>query len=78
MMAGSYQHVTNPDGTYRGMGCIDNLGDASEAIEEMWQMIHALTNGSPWSIYLAWLEATKPPGAQTIDPTEEDYAQFWE
>lgn len=38
-MAGSYRHVTNGDGSFRGMDLIDNLGDALEAIEEMHDMI---------------------------------------
>lgn len=38
-MAGSYRHVTNADGSYRGSDLLDNLGDASEAVEEMHAMI---------------------------------------
>lgn len=39
-MAGSYNHVTNrADGSYAGMSGIENLGDAEEAIEEMWFML---------------------------------------
>lgn len=48
-MAGSYQHVTNDDGTFRGddrfYGMIENLGDAYEAIEHMHFMIRHLAGG---------------------------------
>lgn len=38
-MAGSYRHVTDADGSFRGIDLIDNLGDAYEALEEMHDMI---------------------------------------
>ena len=38
-MAGSLKHLTNNDGNYRGMDLIENMGDAEEAIEEMFFII---------------------------------------
>jgi hypothetical protein len=34
-MAGSLKHVLNDDGTYRGTGLLENMGDMAEAVEEM-------------------------------------------
>lgn len=34
-MAGSYRHLVTDEGTYRGMELIDNMGDAAEAIDEL-------------------------------------------
>ena len=48
-MAGSFQHVASiKDGklTFRGIGLIENLRDAAEAIEEMFDMIEHLSEGS--------------------------------
>lgn len=53
-MAGSYRHVTNADGTFRGLGLIETGGDALEAIEEMWLMIDHLTGGDKQKIFEAW------------------------
>ena len=41
-MAGSYRHITNDDGSYRGVDLLDNLGDADEALEECVAMIQAM------------------------------------
>jgi hypothetical protein len=38
-MAGSYRHITNGDGSFRGVELLDNLGDACEALEECYDMI---------------------------------------
>jgi len=35
-MAGSLEHITDEDGNFT-MGCIDNMGDASEALEECFE-----------------------------------------
>jgi hypothetical protein len=48
-MAGSYKHCikTFKDGTYRfrGVELLDGLGDAYEALEEMFDMIEFLSGG---------------------------------
>lgn len=41
-MAGSWSHVVDDDGVYRGMDLLDDMGDAHEAIEEMAFMLMAL------------------------------------
>lgn len=56
-MAGSYQHVTNADGSFdEDISLINSLWDAQEAIEEMWLMIDHLTGSDRTKIYEAWLE----------------------
>lgn len=65
-MAGSYRHVTNSDGSFRGTDLIENGGDAHEAIEEMHDMIAWLADrvagldrslDTPRSaIHVAWRE----------------------
>lgn len=51
-MAGSYKHVTAPDGQLlpRGRTLLDHLGDAHEALEEMygaiWWLATRLAEGS--------------------------------
>jgi len=52
-MAGSYGHVTNADGTYRGVALLENMGDMHEAVEEMWFMIHNLAGGDQTKIKAA-------------------------
>jgi len=48
-MAGSYRHVTDERGLLREgesfAGMIENLGDAYEAVEEMYGMIWLLADG---------------------------------
>lgn len=44
-MAGSYKHVVNDDGTFRGVDLLDHMGDAYEAVEEMYGMIWFLADG---------------------------------
>lgn len=34
-MAGSFKHCLTEEGTYRGVGLLDHMGDAEEAIEQM-------------------------------------------
>ena len=41
-MAGSYYHVVNQNNKFIGIDLIENLGDAYEAIEEMYFMINYL------------------------------------
>ena len=42
-MAGSYRHIVEDDGSFRGMDLIENLGDAHEALKECYEMIQYLT-----------------------------------
>jgi hypothetical protein len=71
-MAGSYNHATN-NGIYRGVSLLENMGDMTEAVEEMWFMIHHLAQGDQAKIQAAsdeyfkclrgetpWPEAMKP------------------
>lgn len=53
-MAGSYRHITNRDGSFRGIDLIDNLGDAHEALEECYFMIAHLTKDNKQKIFEAW------------------------
>ena len=53
-MAGSYRHITNQDGTFRGVELISDLGDAHEALEECFLMIQHLTGGDKDKIFEAW------------------------
>ena len=34
-MAGSFKHVLNDDGSYRGVDLLENMRDMAEAVEEM-------------------------------------------
>lgn len=52
-MAGSYQHCRKEDGGF-DFDLIENMGDAHEACEEMFWMIHVLTNGDPEAAAKAW------------------------
>ena len=86
-MAGSYRHVTNPDGSYRGTDLIENLGDASEAIDEMWQMITYLAT-KVWAIddqetvreaiHEAWRFGVPRPPENTADESLCGFDAFWE
>lgn len=53
-MAGSYGHVVNDAGALLEFkpftDMIENLGDAYEAVEEMYWMIHYLAAGDPAKI----------------------------
>lgn len=43
-MAGSYRHIVNHDGSFRGIELIDNLGDALEALQDCYEIIQRLTD----------------------------------
>lgn len=44
-MAGSLNHIVNPDdGTFR-IGAIENIGDAHEALDECFKLIYKLSRG---------------------------------
>lgn len=54
-MAGSYNHCVNKDGTLDlpRLSRIENLGDAKEAIEEMYGMIWFLATGRTDAVEIA-------------------------
>jgi len=43
-MAGSLNHIVGKDGHFK-MDSIENLGDAYEALEECFELIHIMTQG---------------------------------
>lgn len=69
-MAGSYMHCVDGDGLFVGTDLIDNLGDAHEALEEMFGMIQVLARGDLELIeqarihYADGLRGTVHPDAQ--------------
>ncbi len=56
-MAGSYSHCVNDDGSLLSnedfVDMIDNLGDAYEAVQEMYGMIWLLAGGNRYAVELA-------------------------
>lgn len=78
-MAGSYLMVTNSDGTFRGSELLENLGDASEAVEEMWDMIEWLTGGDKFKIHCAHIGHLRKRCDHHADtyPTRESFKTFW-
>lgn len=56
-MAGSYKHCVDENGRLRIEPLLDNLGDASEAIEEMYYMIQILAVDNPVVVEEARKEA---------------------
>jgi hypothetical protein len=55
-MAGSYLHIIDHNGKYRGVDLINHLGDADEALEECHAMIEILTGGDKNKIFEAHRE----------------------
>lgn len=45
-MAGSYNHCINDNNQFIGVALLDHLGDAYEALEEMYGMIWWLARGN--------------------------------
>jgi hypothetical protein len=79
-MAGSYKHVVDSNGEFRGVDLIDNLGDAYEALEEMYDMIQYLSRGDKHAIYEAWRighVAKRLPDRLTEEPELFTYERFW-
>lgn len=81
-MAGSYQHVTNDDGSFRGLDLIDNLGDAYEAIEEMHDMIafmaRAISPDDPrLAIHEAWRYGVDRPPENTANESLCGFDAYW-
>jgi hypothetical protein len=79
-MAGSYRHVVDKDGEFIGVELIDNLGDAYEALEEMYDMIQHLSRGDRVQIHEAWRTghyAKRMPERLAEEPQMFSYDQFW-
>jgi hypothetical protein len=79
-MAGSYRHVTDQNGRFKGLDSIDNLGDAYEAIEEMHDMIMHLAGGDQNKIHEAWRDghvAKRMPERLAEEPGLFTYEEFW-
>lgn len=81
-MAGSYCHCVRSDGSFRGTELIENLGDAYEALEEMYDMIQQLTGGDKQKIHEAWLKGhiQKNPTIYNTDPRNAalySFESFW-
>lgn len=56
-MAGSYRHCIDSEGKFLGRRWhLDNLGDAYEAIEEMYYMLQYLSGGSKEKLFEAYRE----------------------
>lgn len=77
-MAGSYRHITNADGSFRGADLIDNLGDAYEALEECYDMIQQLTGGDKKKIHKAWLEGHFKKRCPPENLPMATFERFWE
>lgn len=76
-MAGSYRHLVDSDGNFRGIALIGDLRDAYEALEECYEMIHFLTGGDKTKIYEAWRDGY----FKQYCPPENDpgtVEEFWE
>lgn len=79
-MAGSYRHVTDQNGQFKGLDSIDNLGDAYEAIEEMHDMIAQLTGGDRQKIFEAWRDGhirKRLPNRLAEEPAIFTFDRFW-
>lgn len=76
-MAGSFRHVTDNDGAFRGIDLIDNLGDAHQALEECYEMIQYLTHGDQLAIYTAWLEGYFKKHCPPENLPEQSCESFW-
>ncbi len=79
-MAGSYRHVINEAGEFIGVGLIDNLGDAYEALEEMYDMIQYLSRGDRAQIHEAWRTghyAKRKPERLAEEPEMFTFDRFW-
>ena len=76
-MAGSYRHLTNADGTFRGFDLVENRKDCAEAIEEMWLMIDWLTGGDKQKIFEAWREGYFKKECPPENLPMATYERFW-
>ena len=78
-MAGSYKHCIDKNGKLLEEPLLDNLGDASEAIEEMFDMIEFLSGGDKvkiWEAHLAHLKKRYPHFKET--DSHNSFSSYWE
>lgn len=79
-MAGSFQHCIREDGSFRGVDLIGDLGDAYEALEEMYDMIVHLSGGDPRRIHEAWRDGhyrNRMPERVDEEPEAFAFRAFW-
>jgi hypothetical protein len=76
-MAGSYRHITNSDGSFRGTDLIENLGDLCEALEECHDMIQYLSGGDRQRIFESWLNGHLARVCPSNTP-KQTFDGFWE
>jgi len=84
-MGGSYRHVTNSDGSFRGFDLLDGRRDDGMAIKEMWQMIDHLakrisdsTGADPRRvIHEAWRWGVERPPENTNNESICGFDAFW-
>ena len=73
-MGGGYIHLTDSDNNFIGTDTIENLGDASEALEECYEIIKELSGGSKEAIY----EAAKRAHSRGFpDCTLGSFEEYW-
>lgn len=80
-MSGSYRHVVDSHNNFRGLDSIDNLGDAYEAIEEMYDMIQYLSGGDLRKIHEAWRDGhygKRMPNRVAEEPELFTFRDFWD
>jgi hypothetical protein len=81
-MAGSFQHCIKKDGSFdETLDSIENLGDAYEALEEMYDMIVYLTEGDPAKIHRANVQGhwrQKHPERIDEEPNLFSFREFWD
>lgn len=79
-MAGSYKHCVDSNNEFRGIELIENLGDAHEALEQMYDMIQLLSGGDKTLIWFAWLEGhirKRYPGNFAQDLRIYSFDRYW-
>ena len=77
-MAGSYRHITDENNEFIGCEHIENLGDAHEALEEMYHMIDYLTGGDKAKIHAAWVNGYGRKFLPRGNAEKTTYQDFWE
>ena len=76
-MAGSFHHIIKAkDLSFRGCQLLDNLGDASEALEECYDMLMYLTGGDRTKLYDAWKKGHMEKRFGKKHPVCT-FAQYW-
>lgn len=76
-MAGSYRHITDENNNFIGCELCENLGDAHEAIEEMYHMIQHLSGGDKAKIHKAWRDGYARRFLPESNEPLFTYERFW-